>query len=297
MEPSSMEPRNTADVKLGRVGIWSGQLAADRESAKAAAVDLERLGYGTLWLPSRPRQFELVREVLDATTHLVVATGIASIWTYPATEVATTHQALTRTHPHRFLLGLGVSHAHLVDREQTGRYNHPLERMTAYLDALDAASPPVPARERVLAALGPRMLGLARDRSAGAHPYLVTVEHTRQARAVLGPGRLLAPEQAVVLATDPVEARRIARVHLAGYLHAPNYTNNWLRLGFTVGDLAEGGSDRLVDALVAWGTKETIRERITAHLQAGADHVCLQVLTAEPGKLPNEEWRTLAALA
>ncbi len=168
--------------------------------------------------------------------------------------------------------------------------------MRAYLDALDAAPTPVPAGERVLAALGPRMLQLARERSAGAHPYLGTVEHTRRARAVLGAGPLLAPEQAVVLETDPDRARAIGRAHITFYLQAPNYTNNWLRLGFARDDLADGGSDRLVDALVAWGSVETIGERVAQHLAAGADHVCLQVLTGDATAMPSGEWQTLAAL-
>jgi probable F420-dependent oxidoreductase len=164
--------------------------------------------------------------------------------------------------------------------------------MRAYLDDLDAAEPPVPAAERVLAALGPRMLELARDRSAGAHPYLVTPEHTRQARQVLGADRLLAVEQAAVLETNPERARTLARQHLAVYLQAPNYTNNWRRLGFTEDDLADGGSDRLVDALVAWGDAGAIRDRVERHHEAGADHVCLQVVTGE-FRPPVEEWRAL----
>jgi probable F420-dependent oxidoreductase len=292
-----MEPRQTNDIRLGRVGIWSTHFAADRETAKEAAAELERLGYGALWLSGRPSLFELARELLSVTKHIVVATGIASIWTYSPEAVAEAHHALTQAYPRRFLLGLGVSHAQIVDREQAGQYSRPVERMAAYLDALDTAPTPVPARERVLAALGPRILTLARERSAGAHPYLVTVEHTRQARAVLGAGRLLAPEQGVVLATDPVQARSIARAYLAQYLQLPNYTNSWLRLGFTPDDLAAGGSDRLVDALVAWGGVDAIRERVAGHLNAGADHVCLQALTANPSAWPREEWRTLAAVA
>jgi probable F420-dependent oxidoreductase len=182
-----------------------------------------------------------------------------------------------------------------VDKDQPGRYFRPLERMREYLDALDSAPNPVPVQERVLAALGPRMLALARDRSAGAHPYLVPVEHTELARDVLGPARLQAPEQAVVLETNPARAREIGRGHLSLYLQAPNYTNNWLRLGFTSDDLAGGGSDRLVDGLVAWGTTEAIRARIAAHHLAGADHVCIQVVTGDSRALPRDEWRTLAA--
>ena len=284
------------DVQLGRIGIWSPQLRADREASKDAARELEHLGYSALWFNNGPDAFGLARDLLDATSRLAVATGILSIWDYAAEEVAAAHPALSRTYPHRFLLGLGVSHAPIVDRSQAGRYGHPFERMVAYLDALDAAPTPVPTSDRVLAALGPRMLALARERAAGAHPYLVTVEHIRSARQVLGVGPLLAPEQAVVLEPHPARARSIARAHLASYLRLPNYTNNWLRLGFTPEDLAEGGSDRLVDALVAWGSMDAIRERIADHLRAGADHVCLQALTEDPATLPRNEWRALAAL-
>ncbi|HEV2460743.1 MAG TPA: LLM class F420-dependent oxidoreductase [Ktedonobacterales bacterium] len=287
----------THAIQLGRIGIWSGGLWAQPEEARQAARELERLGYGALWFPNGPGLLARARELLDATSRVVVATGIASIWMHPAEEVANAHHALTQAHPGRFLLGLGVSHAQLVNRQQAGRYTKPVERMQAYLDTLDAAPDPVPADERILAALGPRMLEIARTRSVGAHPYLVPVEHTRRARELLGTGPLLAPEQAVVLRSDPAQARSIARTHLARYLQAPNYTNNWLRLGFTTEDLANGGSDRLVDALVVWGDVDAIRERVAAHLRAGADHVCLQALTANQPALPYEEWRALAALA
>ena len=281
---------------LGRIGVWSTAFWLDREEARRAASALERLGYGALWFPNRAELFDLARDLLDATSHVVVATGIANIWTHPADQVATAHHALTTAHPGRFLLGLGVSHEHVVNQTQPGRYAKPVERMLAYLDALDAAPTPVPTSERVLAALGPRMLEIARTRGAGAHPYLVTVEHTRQARQTLGPGPLLAPEQAVVVSTDPVEARRVARIHLSRYLQAPNYVNNWLRLGFTRDDVASGGSDRLVDALVAWGDFAAIRARVVEHLDAGADHVCLQALTENPTDVPYEQWRALAPL-
>ncbi len=283
--------------QLGRIGIWSSAFWSERQEAQRAAIELEQLGYGTLWFPNRDNLFELARDLLDVTERVVIATGIANIWTHSPEQTAAAHQALTQAHPGRFLLGLGVSHAHLVDQAEAGRYRKPVERMLSYLDALDAAPTPVPPGERVLAALGPRMLEIARTRSAGAHPYLVTIEHTRQARAALGQGPLLAPEQAVVLETDPAEARRIARIHLARYLQAPNYANNWLRLGFTEDDIANGGSDRLVDALVAWGDLDTIRARIADHFAAGADHVCLQALAADPAAVPYDAWRALAPLA
>lgn len=279
-------------MDLGKVGIWSWSIR--EEGAEDAVAELEQLGYGTVWFPNSPAAFERARALLEATRRVVVATGIVSIWTHPPEAAAAAHHELVREHPGRFVLGLGVSHAHLVNAEQPGRYRQPLARMREYLDALDAAEHPVPREERVLAALGPRMLELSRDRTAGAHPYLVTVQHTREARELLGPDAVLAPEQAVVLETDPDRARALGRQHLSRYLLAPNYTNSWLRLGFTPGDLENGGSDQLVDGLVAWGDAGAIRERVAQHHEAGADHVCLQVITADPASLPREEWRTLA---
>ncbi|HKS70763.1 MAG TPA: LLM class F420-dependent oxidoreductase [Ktedonobacterales bacterium] len=281
-------------MDLGRVGIWSGQFWGDRAAALKAAAELEQMGYGTLWFPNRRETFVLARELLDATHHVVIAPGIASIWMHPAEQVTRDTHALEQAHPGRFLLGLGVSHQHMVDHNAPGRYDRPVAHMLAYLDELDHAPTPVPPEQRVLAALGPRMLAIARDRSAGAHPYLTTPDHTRRARDILGPGPILAPEQAVVLESDPVAARRIAREHLARYLEAPNYVNNWLRLGFTQEDIEQGGSDRLVDALVAWGSVDAVRERIEEHFRAGASHVCIQVLTAEQAVLPMQQWRALA---
>ena len=208
-------------------------------------------------------------------------------------DVAAGHATLARDYPDRFLLGLGVSHAPAVERSEQV-YEHPLAKMQGYLDALDAAEPPVPAAERMLAALGPRMLALAGDRTAGAHPYLVGPEHTAFARETLGTGPLLAPEQKVVLDTDPTRARAVARQHLARYLELPNYTNNLLRTGYGDDDLADGGSDRLVDGIVAWGDLSAIDARVREHRDAGADHVCLQVLLEDPSALPRDEWRALA---
>jgi probable F420-dependent oxidoreductase len=282
-------------MDLGRIGVWSWSFGNEPAEIREVAAELEELGYGTLWFPNRPQIFELARQILEATRRIVAATGIASIWTHTPEEVTRAHRELTRTYPGRFLLGLGVSHAHVVNRDQPGRYSRPLAKMREYLDRLDQVANPVPREERVLAALGPRMMELARERTAGAHPYLVTVEHTRRARAQLGAGRILAPEQSVVLEADPDRARAVARQHLAMYLQAPNYTNNWLRLGFTPDDLGNGGSDRLVDEVVAWGNPEAIRDRVIQHLQAGADHVCIQVATATPrAELPRKEWRQLA---
>ncbi len=283
-------------MELGRTGVWSGALRfGDRGEALDAARELEELGYGTLWVPGGVGGdiFESVAALLEATTHVPVATGIVNLWMHTANETAAAHARLTAEHPDRFLLGLGVSHGPLVDAQTPGRYRAPLAAMTQYLDELDAASPPVPVAERVLAALGPRMLAVARDRSRGAHPYLVTPEDTRRARAVLGDGPLLAPEQAVVLETDPARAREIARSHLAIYLGLPNYVQNFRRSGYTDEDLGGGGSDALVDGLVAWGDATSIALRVAEHHVAGADHVCIQALSADLRELPRDTWRAL----
>jgi probable F420-dependent oxidoreductase len=276
-------------VELGPVGVWNRVVPDALDAAVEAVAELEGLGCGAFWFPESPASFDIARALLEGTSRIVVATGIVSIWKHTPEETAAAHHALSGAHPGRFLLGLGVSHHFLAD----GQYRRPLTKMREYLDALDAHDPPVLVPERALAALGPRMLDLARERTAGAHPYLATPEHTRFAREVLGPDRLLATEQPVVLETDPDRARALAREHLAIYLLAPNYTNNWRRLGFTDEDLAGGGSDRLIDALVAWGDPGTIRERVARHHEAGADHVCVQILTGQPG-LPVEQWRALA---
>jgi probable F420-dependent oxidoreductase len=283
-------------VDLGPIGIWSAALRyGDRGEARDAASELESLGFGTLWLPGGIGGdiFEAVAALLEATSRVALATGIVNLWMHQPAEVAEAHARITSAHPDRFLLGVGVSHAPLVDADHPGRYARPLEATDRYLDELDTASPPVPAAERALAALGPRMLALARDRSRGAHPYLVTPEHTRQARAVLGDGPLLAPEQSAVLESDPTRARDLARRHLSIYLQLPNYVRNLRRLGFTDEDVAAPGSDRLVDGVVAWGDVATIVRRVKEHRDAGADHVCVQVLAADPRVLPRDAWREL----
>jgi probable F420-dependent oxidoreductase len=282
------------------IGIWSGELRRHTDAAEVAdaAAELEQLGYSIVWLPGGEAKttFNSVSAVLDATTTATVATGILSVWEHDPQVVAAERAQLYDASGGRFLLGLGISHAPLVDREQPGRYRRPLSAMRAFLDSLDAAAPPVPREDRVLAALGPKMLELARDRALGAHPYLVTPEHTRSAREILGAERLLAPEQGVVLETDPDRARAAARDHLALYLQLPNYTNNMRREGFGDSDFDGGGSDRLVDALIAWGSPEEIAGRVRAHHEAGADHVCIQVIPTGDGGLPREEWRTLAGV-
>ncbi|HEV3264546.1 MAG TPA: LLM class F420-dependent oxidoreductase [Acidimicrobiales bacterium] len=285
-------------MELGKVGIWSGEFRSKKAGdAGETAAELEGLGFGALWIPGGAGGdiFGVVARVLDGTRTLPVATGILNVWMHDATEVAAEHARISAAHPDRFLLGLGVSHAMSV--EATGRpYERPRSVMVHYLDELDAAKTPVGKEERALAALGPKMLELARDRSAGAHPYLTTPEHTRWARTVLGEGPLLAPEQMVVLESDPTAARAVARTMLALYLQLPNYTNNMLRFGFTEVDLADGGSDRLIDGHIAWGGIEAIAGRVREHLDAGADHVCIQVLTGSRDRYPLAEWRELAAI-
>ena len=236
--------------------------------------------------------------VLGATQRMVAATGIASVWARDAMTMAAGQLTISEAHPGRFLLGLGVSHQPMVDMVRGHHYAKPLSKMAEYLDAMDRAIyvAPRPAEEprRVLAALGPKMLRLAAERALGAHPYFVPVEHTAVAREALGEGPMLCPEQAVVLATDPERARAAARLHMGTYLTLPNYTNNLRRLGWTDADLDDGGSDRLVDAIVAWGDEAAIVDRVQAHLDAGADHVCIQVLGDNAAELPLPQWRALA---
>jgi probable F420-dependent oxidoreductase len=285
-------------MELSGTGVWSGALRyGDRAEARDAAAELEALGYSALWVPGGAGGdiFGDTGALLEATERVVVATGILNIWMHEAQDVATGHAALTAAHPDRFLLGLGISHSALVDHDEPGRYRKPIAVTTAYLDGLDAATPPVPIAERALAALGPRMLELARDRTRGAHPYLANPEHTRYAREILGAGPLLMPEQPVVLETDPATARELARGHFTIYLTLPNYVNNLKRIGFTDEDFADGGSDRLVDGVVAWGDEAAIARRVQDHFDAGADHVCVQVITPRGfQQLPREQWRALA---
>jgi probable F420-dependent oxidoreductase len=279
---------------LTGTGVWSGELRRhpDRAEAADAAAELEHLGYAAIWFPGGDARgaFDTAGELLRATTSAMVATGILSIWLEEPEPVAAERAQLHDAYDARFLLGLGVSHAPAVGSD---RYRKPLAKMRSYLESLDIAAPPVLPEERVLAALGPKMLELARERSLGAHPYLVTPEHTRIAREAVGPERLVATEQAVVLETDPECARELAREHLEIYLQLPNYTNNLHRLGFGDDDIAGGGSDRLVDALVAWGDEDAIRARVEAHRDAGADQVLVQAVSGGDG-LPREEWRRLA---
>ncbi|MFH8771468.1 LLM class F420-dependent oxidoreductase [Streptomyces sp. NPDC017958] len=277
---------------IGRYGVWSVGLRSEdparRGDIAEAAAELEQLGYGAAWLGGSSAARHAA-PLLEATSRLVVGTSIQSIWQYEADASAAAFAEVDSAHPGRFLLGLGVSHAKLADQ-----YRRPYSALVTYLDALDAAG--VPAGHRVLAALGPKTLELSRDRAAGAIPYLVTPEHTARAREILGEEPLLAPEFGVVWETDPVRARTLARDHLALYLALPNYTNSFLRIGFTEDDLTGGGSDRLVDALYAWGDENRIRDRINAFHEAGADHVAIQVVDGgSRDALPREAWRRLAS--
>ena len=282
---------------LTGTGIWSGQLRyGDAAQVAEAAAELEEMGWSALWVPDVGGDvFAALRNLLSATSTVAVATGILNIWMHGADETAVEHARLTADHGDRLLLGLGVSHRPLIDRvNEPGTYRQPLARMLEFLDELDAADPPLAADRRALAALGPKMLELARERTAGTHPYLVTPLHTQRAREALGPDGLVAPEQGVVLDTDPATARATGRQHLSRYMELPNYVNNWRRFGIEDEDLADGGSDRLVDTLVAWGDESAIAARVQEHRDAGADHVCVQVLTDQPAELPRQEWRALA---
>ncbi|NUV67449.1 MULTISPECIES: LLM class F420-dependent oxidoreductase [unclassified Streptomyces] len=281
---------------FGRVGIWSAALHASRvddagrKAIAEALAELDELGYGTVWIGASPTPGDAAA-VVAATRSITVATGILSIWDHTAEEVAAAVSAIDPDARRRFVLGLGVSHGSMVPQ-----YAKPYSAMVEYLDALDAAEPSVGSGHRVLAALGPKMLKLAADRSLGAHPYLVTAEHTAEARAALGPDALLAPELTAVLDTDLDRARTTARNMLGVYLQLPNYTDNLLRLGFTESDFEDGGSVRLLDALFALGDAEQVTRRTQEYFDAGADHVALQVLTADEGGagLPRAEWRELA---
>jgi probable F420-dependent oxidoreductase len=278
-------------MDLGRVGVWwSRSWTVAAEPSLDVPAELETLGYGTLWSSGgfEPGLSSRFGRLLASTTRIAVASGIVSIWTSSPEEIAEAVTELDDGHPGRFVLGLGASHEVMVDR-----YSHPYGQMVEYLDLLDGAEPTAPADRRVLAALGPRMLALAAARAAGAHPYFVPVEHTERARGILGTGPLLAPEVTVVLERDPTTARALAREFTTGYLGLPNYVQNLRTLGYDDDDVAGGGSDRLVDAVVAWGDVDAIVARVQQHHDAGADHVCLQVVSATEG-FPLREYRELA---
>jgi probable F420-dependent oxidoreductase len=288
-------------MDLGRVGIWTGHL--DSQAVGAAqdlAREIEALGYGAIWLPEAVGRDPFVHStlLLGATERIVLATGIASIYARDAIASNAALMTVTDAFPERFLLGLGVSHQPMVEGARGHDYSKPFSYMQRYLDGMDqglyfAHAPSAPPR-RCLAALGPKMLKLAAERTSGAHPYFQTPEHTRQAREIMGPDSWLMPEQMAVLSTDPAEARAVARQSMAIYLGLPNYTNNLKRLGFTDDDIANGGSDRLVDAIVVWGDEAAVAARVREQHDAGADHVCVQVLTTDYSTAPIDGWRRLA---
>lgn len=262
---------------LGRVGLWRGGSLLTPELAAA----VERLGYGTIWIGGSPEaDLVLAEQLLDATQHATIATGIVNIWKSPAAEVAASFHRLEQAHPGRFLLGVGIGH-----REALGdRYQKPFAALVAYLDTLDAEG--VPAARRVISALGPRTLRLAAERSAGTHPYMSTPAHTRFARDIVGPGAIVAPEQRLVPVTDPVAARAAAREFLARYLSLSNYRRTLESHGFSAAELDDGATDAAVDALAPHGSVAELAAAVRGHLDAGADHVCVQLLPAREDPLP-----------
>ena len=289
-------------VDIGRIGIWSGVFDAHpSEAVRAACQQIEVLGYAALWLPEAVGRDPFVASAvcLSATSELRLATGIANIYARDPMTMAAGQQTLAEAFPGRFLLGLGVSHHHLVARLRKHEYAKPRSYMQQYLKDMDGAMfqalGPTEDPGRVLAALGPRMLETAATQATGAHTYLTTAEHTATARSILGPNALLAPEQMVVVTTDDAEARRIARHALSVYLRAPNYQQNLRTMGFDDSDWADprAASNRLIDALVPHGTPEQIKARVDEHFDAGADHVCIQVLRAD-NEIPSDEWQALA---
>ncbi|SOD72154.1 probable F420-dependent oxidoreductase [Jatrophihabitans sp. GAS493] len=284
-------------MKLAGTGVWSFPLRyGDPAEAAEATTELEELGFSAVWIPDVGGPlFDALDSMLRATDRIVIASGILNLWMHTPQETAEQFSILTSKYGDRFLMGIGVSHAPAIDAiVEPGLYRNPLGAMVTFLDGLDAADTPVPRESRLLAALGPKMLGLAASRAGGAHPYLVSPEHTALAREALGPGALLAPEQTVIFCKDRQGARDIGAHWLGQYLQMPNYANSVQRLGFTREDV-DTVSDRLFDSLIAWGDEDDIVARISEHTDAGADHVCAQVLTADLTALPRVEWRRLAA--
>ena len=252
---------------VGRYGVWTGGPVKPEQAA-----EIEKLGYGAVWVGGSPAaELKFAEPILEATESMTLATGIVNIWSSPADEVAESYHRIEKAYPGRFLLGIGVGHP-----EHANDYRKPHEALVEYLNALDQAG--VPTSRRVIAALGPRALKLAAQHSAGAHPYLTTPEHTAQAHDLLGPSVFLAPEHKVVLTTDADEAREIGRKTVEFYLDLSNYVTNWKRLGFTDEDVTKPGSEKLIDAVVAYGSPEQIAARLGEHLRSGADHVAIQVL-------------------
>jgi probable F420-dependent oxidoreductase len=284
----------------GRVGLWVGVGDAHpTKAAQEAANEVEELGFATMWVPEAVGRDVFVSSTnyLAATKTLKIATGIANIYARDPMTTNSATRTLAEAYPDRFLLGLGVSHGHLVAGIRKHDYSKPLSYMSEYLDRMDSslfmAVGPKETPPRVLAALGPKMLELSTTKALGTHPYFTTPDHTLMAREAVGPDALVMPEQMVVLETDPGKARDIARSKMKIYLGLPNYTNNLARIGFTPEDWADGGSDRLVDAITCWGSVDKIVARVAEHHAAGADHVCIQVLRAD-NEFPRAEWKLLA---
>jgi probable F420-dependent oxidoreductase len=299
--PRFEQERRSLRESIGRVGVWSFALEAQTAAEERDAVrEIESLAYRAIWVPEAVDSREVFSHagwLLASTERAVIASGIASIWARDPVAAANGWRMLTDAYPGRFVLGLGVSHAGSVARRGS-TYNRPLSEMRRYLDAMDRAGSSAPAPETepmlVLAALGPRMLELAAERALGAHPYFVPVEHTAFARRRLGAEPVLAVEQTVVLETAPAEARRLARRFAADYLQTPNYASNLRRMGYTDQDLAGQGSDRVIDATVAWGDVDQIAARVREHVDAGADHVSLQVVGEDDLDVCLPELRELA---
>jgi probable F420-dependent oxidoreductase len=289
-------------TEIGRLGVWTSVDGMSAAEAAEFASRVEGWGYSALWIPEAVGRdpFALIGFLAARTSSLVFATGIANIYARDAMAMKAIHKTVAELASGRFVLGLGVSHEHLVSGQRGHRYSHkPLSTMRSYLDAMDEAlylgRPPAEEAPIVLAALRDKMLGLAAGRTRGAHPYLVPPEHTAHAREVMGPEAWLCPEQMVLCETDASQARAIARKHLAVYIGLPNYQNNLKQFGLSDADFVDGGSDRLVDSVVAWGDEKTILDRVQAHHDAGANHVCIQPF--RPDGLFGPDARLLVALA
>jgi probable F420-dependent oxidoreductase len=286
-------------IDIGSVGIWQGVLDAHPASrVREVVAELDEMGWPCLWIPETVSRdpFVAASVMLDATENLRLATGIASIWARDPMTTANAAKTLNEAHDGRFLLGLGVSHHTITEWVRKHDYSKPLTKMREYLERMDASMfkgvEPAEPTTVLLAALGPKMLALSATAADGAHPYFVPVEHTPIAREAIGPDKLLAVEQMVVLESDPAIAREIARQHMKVYLGLPNYANNLMRLGYSEEEIT-GASDRVVDAIVAWGSLDDVLDRVKAHHDAGADHVCVQVLQADRTDVPLEAWRRL----
>ena len=293
---------NAEQPDLGRIGLWTFALDVQpMAKAQEAAAEIDEMGFGTVWLPEAVGReiFSSSALILSATKNIKVASGIASIAARTAHTMQSGWKTLSEAFPGRFVLALGVSHSHMVTKLHKLSYDKPYSNMVEYLDVMDkspyAGAAPQSPMYRMIGALGPKMLQLSAERTAGAHPYFTTPQHTAEARALMGAKPLIAPEIAVIFETDKDKARATARKFMSTYTRLPNYANSLMRLGFTQDDVTNQ-SDRLVDEIVTWGTLDKIAARIKEHHDAGANHVCVQVLTHDPLELPMAGWRELSAL-